>query len=168
MIMASGGIDAVDWTAERLVAAMDFIASRVRADFDAVAGPPFGDLLTLRIDPTWVTDGAWPSDRPAGDSPRPDDVIAVLFGGRHEFPAGLEEGAEYACHLVADRMQDNVIDELGRPWPELHDPTGGFVGVLEPRYERALACWALRGQPLCAVGQLAPGVAAAGLVIAAT
>jgi hypothetical protein len=36
----------------------------------------------------------------------PDDVIAVLPGGRHEFPAGLEDGAEYAAYLVADRRPD--------------------------------------------------------------
>ncbi len=166
MIMTGEGVDAVGWSEERVAAAMDFIASRIRTDFEGVTGAPVGDLLTLRIDPTWANDGDWPADRRPGESPRPDDVIAVLFGGRHEFPVGLEIGVEYACYLVADRMQDNLVDELGRPWPELHGPTGRFAGVLEPRYERALACWALRGQPFCAVGQLAPAVPAAGFLIA--
>jgi hypothetical protein len=156
---------AVGWTAERVAAAVDFIAARVMADFAAVAVVSGSELLRLRLDPAWSCGGAPPADG-VGRLSGPDDVIAVLLGGRHEFPAGLEDGVEYAAFLVADHLQDGVIDDMGRPWPELRDAEGRSVGVLEPRYEHGLAHWALRGDPFCAVGQLGQAVPASGLAIA--
>jgi hypothetical protein len=67
--------------------------------------------------------------------------------------------------VVADQLQDNVIDQLARPWPELRDAAGRAVGVLEPRYGNGLAQWALRGDALCAVGHLTSAVGAAGFRI---
>jgi hypothetical protein len=166
MIMSGTRAGAVGWTAERLAAALDFIAARMVADFAEIAGAVGDDLLRLRLDPAWSNDGGSPADDGTSRQAGPDDVIAVLLGGRHEFPAGLEDGVEYASYLVADRLQDGVIDDLGRPWPELRDAEGRSLGVLEPRYEQGLAHWALRGEPLCAVGQLGPAVPASGLAIA--
>lgn len=126
---------------------------------------PGTELLSLETDAGWADDPDSPPDRRATEPPGPDDVIAILLGGRHEFPAGLENGVEYACYLIADRLQDGVVDDLGRPWPELRDGARRSLGVLEPRYLHGLAHWALREEPFCAVGQLLPAAAAAGLVI---
>jgi hypothetical protein len=163
MTMSGTGVRANGWTAGRLAAATGFVAGRMAADFADVAGLPSDELLALRDDPGWSTDGQPP---PADSQSGPEDVIAVLLGGRHEFPAGLEDGVEYASYLIADRLQDGIIDDLGRPWPELRDAAGRSVGTLEPRYEHGLAHWALRGDPFCAVGQLTRAVPAAGLSIA--
>ena len=73
------------------------------------------------------------------------------------------DGVEAACTVVMDELQDGVMDRLGRPWPELVDADGGFVGVLEPRLVTGIACWVLRGVPFCAVGQLSAAIPAAGL-----
>ncbi|MBI3687149.1 MAG: hypothetical protein HY241_07385 [Actinobacteria bacterium] len=134
---------------------------RILADFGPVAGR--SDLIAVRVDPTWAADGGWPEGRPPEDPVEPGDVVATLLGGRHEFVARLDEGVEYACWVVADQLQDGVMDDLARPWPELEDSEGRIVGVLEPQFEPLmLAHWALRGAPFCAVGHLHDAVAAAG------
>ena len=91
------------------------------------------------------------------------ETVAWTFG----FQSGVEvddgDGVEAACTVVMDELQDGVMDRLGRPWPELVDADGGFVGVLEPRLVTGIACWVLRGVPFCAVGQLSAAIPAAGL-----
>ena len=158
---SSSGADWRDghaWSPERLVAAIEFLTRRVEADFEEITATLPGRPLVMRPDLAWADDSRVP-----GTTPGPEDVIAVLFDGQHEFPAGLEDGVEYACFVVADRMQDDVIDMLGRPWPELFAPSGESMGVLDPRYAGGLALWTLRGEALCAIGQLVGAVAAAGL-----
>jgi hypothetical protein len=136
----------------QLAAAVAFVIERVRADVGPVGG---ASVVAVRMDPAWAGPEA------AGDGA--EDLIASVFGGRHEFPLGLEDGVEYACWNLANQVQDDVVGELGRPWPELVDPLGETRGVLEPTLTDGLAVWAVRGRPFCAVGQLTAAVGAAGL-----
>lgn len=94
------------------------------------------------------------------------ELVATAFGWQAWFPVDLEDGVEAACRLVMDQIQDGVIDRLGRPWPELLDVDGRFVGVLDVGEAAGIACWSLRGVAFCAVGQLSAAVPAAGLRLA--
>jgi hypothetical protein len=140
------------WTEERIASVIHFVAERITADFAET-----GLKVEFRIDPQWsgldATNG-------------PESVVAV--GGGHEFPLHLEGGTEAACWYAAYQMQDDVMGEHGRPWPELVDPSGAFVGVLSLAAEPPqIATWELAGQPFCAVGHLQRACAAAGLRIKA-
>ena len=138
------------WTEERIASATQFVAERISADFAET------DLtIEFRIDPHWsdvdVTSG-------------PESVVAVCGG--HEFPLQLQGGTEHACWYAAYQMQDDVMGEHGRPWPELVDPSGSYVGVLSPSSEPPqIATWELAGRPFCAVGHLQRACVAAGLRI---
>jgi hypothetical protein len=132
------------WPQYRIDAATSFVRERVLVDI-ATSGLEqqwVGELLVFRME-----DG---------------EVVGTAFGGEHDFPVHLDQGAETACFLTADQMRDGVIDRLGRPWPELLDADGAFVGVLDVAEAGGIACWVLRGVPYCAVGQLAGAVPAAG------
>jgi hypothetical protein len=158
-----GRVQAFRWTPQRIDAAAHMIVERITADFGEVTGHR-PDLVQFRNDPGWATDGVLPPGRSPGDPARPEDVIVRLLGGRSEFPADLDEGGEHACWLVASRLQDDVIDALGRPWPELRDGEGSVLGIAEPQLEPVmLAHWAVRGDPLCAIGHLHMALGAAGL-----
>lgn len=51
-------------------------------------------------------------------------------------------------------VQSDVIDELGRGWPELHDK-GVFSGILEPGVGAdGTAVCANHGTAVCAIGRL--------------
>lgn len=139
----------------RFAAAVEFVVERVRADIGPRSGP--GSVVAVRLDPSWAG--------PAASGDGPEDLIASVFDGRHEFPLGLEDGVEYACWNLANQVQDDVVGELGRPWPELVDPSGTSIGVLEPALADGLAGWSLRGRAFCAVGQLTAAVGAAGLAV---
>lgn len=92
--------------------------------------------------------------------------VTCVCGG-HEFPLPFDD-AETACAYAAYMLQDDAIDELGRPWPELLDSDGKFVGVLVPPADAeggGIAHWALREEPFCTIGHLHEAVAAAGLRI---
>jgi hypothetical protein len=132
------------WPPDRIEAATSFVRTRVLTDVSTAELEQqwVGELLVFRME-----DG---------------EVLATAFGGEHDFPIELHIGAEGACALTADQMQDGVIDRLGRPWPELVDTSGGFVGVLDIAQADGIACWVLRGVPYCAVGQLAGAIPAAG------
>jgi hypothetical protein len=133
--------------------ALSWAAERLAADFKGTGLP----TIEFRVDPTWGGGHAQES---------PSDVIVVCGG--HEFPAGLEGGAEQVCWLAAGQLQDDVMGEHNRPWPELLDADGLFVGVLAPPAEPPLvAVWELAGRAFCAVGHLQSAVAAAGLHIKA-
>jgi hypothetical protein len=131
------------WTADRVANATSFIRARVAADVRTSGLAVEGELLAFRTE-----DG---------------EVLATAFRGEHDFPIELHEGPESACALTADQIQDGVVDRLHRPWPELVDADGGFVGVLDVATAAGIACWVLRGVPFCAIGQLAGAVPAAGL-----
>lgn len=66
-------------------------------------------------------------------------------------------GAPYESLVasIADQLQDDVIDNLGRGWPEV-DGRPLFASA-----ESGVACWCLDGRPWCAVGQLSDALAAA-------
>ena len=134
------------WT-DSDTAAQAFVAERLNADF-AGTGVQEVEFVT---DPSWTgTPG--------------DDVI--LVAGGHEFPVDPSGGAEYACGDAAYRLQDDAMDELNRPWPELINSSGDSVGVLAiPAEVRGVAVWELSGEPFCAVGHLHRAVAAVGLRI---
>ncbi|MGW7682905.1 hypothetical protein ACWGID_19360 [Kribbella sp. NPDC054772] len=130
-----------------MAAAEAFVADRLNVDF---AGTGL-DTVEFRYDPSW--------SHSAGD-----DVILVCGG--HEFPVDVED-VEAACAFAADRLQDDAMDELNRPWPELIGPGGEYLGVLAVLTDPGpgVATWALRGQPFCAVGHLLRSVQAAGVRI---
>jgi hypothetical protein len=132
------------WPADRIEAATSFLRARVPADVSTAKLQKewVGELLVFREE-----DG---------------ELLATAFGGEHDFPIDLQEGAESSCALVVDQMQDGVIDRLGRPWPELLEATGTLVGVLDVAERDGIACWVLRGVPYCAVGQLGGAIPAAG------
>lgn len=54
--------------------------------------------------------------------------LPALAGSALDLPEGTE--ASLAAGVLS-RIQDNVIDELGRPWPEL-TIENRYAGVLEP------------------------------------
>jgi hypothetical protein len=133
------------WT-DQVRDATSFIWGRVIGDVATAGLVGVGDLLRFGI-----ADG---------------EVVATAFGGEHDFPIELQEGPEAACALVMDQLQDGVVDRLHRPWPELLDLDGAFVGVLDIGTPAGIACWVLRGVPFCAVGQLSAAIPAAGLRLA--
>ena len=55
---------------------------------------------------------------------------------------------------VASSLQDFVIDETGRPWPEVVH--AGRATVLDPAVASdGRACWVARGDAFCEIGDLA-------------
>jgi hypothetical protein len=159
--MRTGGEGTVGGLPPRLAAAVSFVVDRVRADVGPVAGLPPATVVAVRLDPSWADPAA--GETAAGETA--EDLVATVFAGRHEFPLGLEDGVEYACWNLANQVQDDLVGELSRPWPELVDPSGATLGVLEPTLVGGLAGWALRGRPFCAIGQLTATVGAAGLAV---
>jgi hypothetical protein len=138
------------WTEDRIAAATQFVAERISADFAET-----GLTIEFRIDPNW--------SGPDGTS-GPESVIAVRGG--NESLLHLEGGTEQACWYAAYQMQDDVMGEHGRPWPELVDHSGAFVGVLSlPSESPEIAVWELHGRAFCAVGHLQLACVAAGLTI---
>jgi hypothetical protein len=134
------------WTRERIQEATWFIWGRVIGDVATAGLVGVGELLRFGTEE--------------------GEVVATAFGGQHWFPVHLEDGPEAACRLTMDQLQDGVVDRLHRPWPELLDDSGAFVGVLDVGEARGIACWVLRGVPFCAVGQLSAAIPAAGLRLA--
>jgi hypothetical protein len=125
------------------IAAMgDFVRKRLEADFQGMGLAQ----VEFRVEPS-------------------GDVTCVCGG--HEFLLPFDD-AESACAYAAYMLQDDVIDRLGRPWPELLDPGGKFIGVLVAPADAGgsgIAHWALRNDPFCAVGHLHQAVQAAGWLI---
>jgi hypothetical protein len=138
-------VDRADnWTAAGLRHAIAFVQSRIRGDFEDTGLA----RVELHRDPSFAGLGS------QGLSDRAEDVI-VTCGG-HRFISHLELGVEAACAHVANVLQDDVMDLLGRPWPHISMPTRAG-GVLEPTMAGAgIAHWQLRGEPVCAVGHLRP------------
>lgn len=127
--------------------AITALRQRVAADAALGAVPDF-DLV---VDPGF--DGVH-TDGPAS-------VVARV--GLRRFSAGLEHGLEIACAKVMSALQDEAVDGTGRPWPEVVDPHGRSLGVLDVAADPpGIAVWRLRGVDLCAVGLLGPSCAARG------
>jgi hypothetical protein len=132
----------VDSPGARLRTTTEFVRQRVLDDVRTSRYQWTGEPLVFRIE-----DG---------------ELVGSAFGGESDFPVHVEDGAETACALTANEVQDGVIDRIGRPWPELLDAEDQFVGVLEIGTPGGIACWVLRGMPFCAVGQLVGAAPAAG------
>jgi hypothetical protein len=73
------------------------------------------------------------------------DEARITAHGMH-FAVSLPR--EQLVAAVADRLQDDVVDSTGAPWPTVNGEP------LFPSAESGVACWCLGGRPWCAVGQL--------------
>lgn len=144
-----------EWGSARVAAAVAFVVDRVRQDVGTVTDLESAAVVSARHDPAWAGDGAEGAEA----------VVGVVFDGRHEFPLGLEDGVEHACRNLADQTQDDLVGELGRPWPQLLGPDGAARGVLQPALHGGIAVWELRGRPFCAIGHLVGAVTAAGVAV---
>jgi hypothetical protein len=144
------------WSRNRVDAAIAFIRGRLHADF---AGT--GVQVEFKVDPSWGQEGTTTRDGSSDVDPK---HVIVVCGG-HEFPLGLESGIEVACADATNALQDDVMDLIGRPWPELLDADSNYVDVASPASAGQVAYWQVKGEPFCAVGQLHEAVRAAGLSI---
>jgi hypothetical protein len=83
----------------------------------------------------------------------------VLLVGRRSFVLDLSVPAQ-AIAAAASALADDVMDQAGRPWPEL---TAG--GVLEARVdELGEAVWASATGVLCPIGYLQQALGRTGLI----
>jgi hypothetical protein len=139
-----------------LEAAMQAVVGRVDADLRGAASGSAVSGVSLRVDGEFAYPGGG-----AGGGPPQQHVVATIAG--HRFSARFEHGLEVACATVMSAFQDEMVDSSGKPWPELADDDGGVVGVLDVAVESVgIAHWALRGEPICAVGQLTESCRARG------
>jgi hypothetical protein len=134
------------------------IRRRVDADF-AESSPGYSGL-TFMTYAAWVANSApgglagtspvHPGEAPPVHHDSDDDPVCVAGG--HSFPVSLRSGIAEAVVAVASALQDDAMDHLNRPWPELVSP----AVVLQPRIdERGEAVWASDdGSVRCPVGQL--------------
>ena len=135
-----------DWTSSGLRRAIGFVQSRIRGDFENTGLA----RVKLKDEPTFASREL----QYAKMSNRAEDVIVVCGG--HRFISHMELGVEAACAHIADVLQDDVMDILGRPWPYV-SLSARAAGVLEPATAPAgIAHWQLRGEPICAIGHLRP------------
>jgi hypothetical protein len=69
--------------------------------------------------------------------------------------AHFSSGTPYESLIaaIADRLQDDVIDNLGHTWPEVNGKP------LFASADSGVACWCLDGKPWCAIGQLTEALA---------
>ena len=108
---------------------------------------------------TFITHSEWMADSDNDDC---DDTPVCVAGG-HSFPVSLRSGIEEAVVAVVSTLQDDVMDHLNRPWPELDGPA---VIVLQPRIDdHGAAVWASDdGSVRCPVGELQPRFGTRGLL----
>ena len=92
---------------------------------------------------------------PTLDSDYPDDGFVLCFAGsRTHVDAGDGEDAQRVLVAIADALAVLVMDELGRPWPDLEG-----IGVLEVELDdQGRVSWARNGQAVCTVGRLASAI----------
>lgn len=87
-----------------------------------------------------------------------DDPVCVV-GGR-SFPVSLREGLPSALVAVVSALQDEVMDRLNRPWPQVITPAVVLEPVLD---EEGVAVWASRDRSLrCSIGYLTSTFGAVG------
>jgi hypothetical protein len=130
------------WTSTWLRHAMTFIEVRLRADLP---------LPEISVD----TDDTFSEVRSDGRSVPILTKYVIVKAGGHRFSAGLSYGVEAACAHAADQLQNDVMDDLNRPWPQV--TIGSHTGVLEAALEPfGIAHWRLGEQPVCAIGHLRP------------
>ncbi|WP_322766498.1 hypothetical protein [Frankia sp. Cr1] len=134
------------WSPAGFDAARAAVQRRLQADFEL---PVFPDIRLL-VDPSFAPPGRGHADSTA----MIEAQALVVSAGGHRFLAHLEDGVEAACAHGADTLVDDVMDLLGRPWPELILP-GGDRGVLSAALDpTGIACWYLNGQAICPIGHL--------------
>ena len=81
-----------------------------------------------------------------------DDLVCV--SGGHEFAVDGGRGEEELAVEVADRLQDDAMDQVWTPWPALARPDGG-VTVLQPRLSPSgIGVWAADAGYSCPIGTL--------------
>lgn len=92
-----------------------------------------------------------------GDIGDTDDLFAQADGHWLRVPA---TAVQDAAAIILSQLQDDVIDSLGRGWPEITDADGTFAGVAVPLSEAAApeAGWYVRSRQVSAIGQLAHNV----------
>lgn len=130
------------WTSTWLIHAMAFIEERLRADL------PLPEISV-------GTDDTFSEVRADERSVPILTQHVIIKAGGHRFSAGLSYGVEAACAHAADQLQDDVMDDLNRPWPWV--TIGSRTGVLEAALEPfGIAHWRLGEQPVCAIGHLRP------------
>jgi hypothetical protein len=127
-------------TSEKL---LNELVERIHSDFELVLPD-----LHLRF----ITYAAWVADDPrVVATPVDDDIVCVT--DRSSFPIHAYEGVEVSCCLVADQLQDIVIDDFWRPWPALN--VEGSLLVPIPELDAwGKACWQVEGRFRCPVGYL--------------
>jgi hypothetical protein len=69
-----------------------------------------------------------------------------------------EEDFEVMAVELSSALQDLVIDQLGRGWPE--QAVEGLGSILTPAVVDRRACWTLQGRPLVVLGELTSTFAA--------
>ncbi|HEX8497262.1 MAG TPA: hypothetical protein VF661_08720 [Actinomycetales bacterium] len=124
---------------------LDRLGRRIDDDFGPAGLPPVRFLDQQDWD-TEVPSIVQVEQEPTADA---TDVVCVC-GGR-SFLVHLHHGLESAVAAVASALQDDVMDQLNRPWPVA---AGG--AVLQPAVDRSgLAVWATADGVLrCPVGYL--------------
>ncbi len=81
-----------------------------------------------------------------------DDVFVQRRG--HWFRVAAPEPAQALCDIMF-QLQDDVMDELGRPWPEVTDDDGAHLAVLTPSLgEGGFAEWSDGKGTRCPIGEL--------------
>ena len=119
------------------------LEGRIRSDFELV-------LPDLALH--FITYAAWVADDPVLSAvPVEDDVVCVAFG--RSFPIQITEGVERGCFHVAYQLQDQVIDDLQRPWPAF-EVDGSLLVPIPDLDPWGRACWHVEGRFRCPVGYL--------------
>ncbi|WP_062464404.1 hypothetical protein [Demequina soli] len=90
-----------------------------------------------------------------GDAPEAfgTDGFVMVLPGRAKSIGARSDGGPDLVELVSE-VQDWVVDELGRGWPELVSPDGAFAGLLEPGIVAGETVWRSPGATPVAVGDL--------------
>ena len=133
---------------ERIVDVPDKAVGALEAvleDFSGLPGPPGGvRFYGPRTDRfRRFVAGEGPADA--------SEILGVT--DTHSFRAAVGDDPAALAVAVASVLQDDVMDELGAPWPEVPLAGGSETCVLEPELHEDLAVWRGGGHR-CPIGQL--------------